>query len=75
MAAYWSGSSDLTQVPPTARLGSQPGLVVVLAAWTVLLGVSVVQDVIGLDTEARAWLLDVGNEHRLGGLVLPAFGR
>ncbi|MBB1499409.1 hypothetical protein [Paracoccus sp. MC1862] len=62
MVTYWSGDPESTQTPRSARFGSQPALVIILAAWAVFLGASVVQDVLGLDAEARTWLLDVGNE-------------
>ncbi|WP_139166655.1 hypothetical protein [Paracoccus chinensis] len=38
------------------------GLGVVCAAWAVLLSSSIFQDAIGLDAEARVWLLDVDME-------------
>lgn len=43
-------------------LGMPFGLGVVCALWAVILSGSIFQDMIGLDAEARVWLLDVDSE-------------
>lgn len=47
---------------PASFMSGVSGLGVILVLWAVLLGCSILQDAIGLDAEARVWLLDVDTE-------------
>lgn len=54
--------SASSTIDKAAFLSRPTGLVIVCTLWAVLLSGSVFQDMIGLNAEARVWLLDVDTE-------------